>query len=92
MNNSFLPNATSEPPLQSFSQRAEHTTILYYCVVCQHAHQTQTDGASESKTDPEVLAGFDDWNDMPIGVARFLERVGADMEIELDNSDDSQVG
>lgn len=53
--------------------------------------QTQTDGASESKTDPEVLAGFDDWNDMPVGVARFLERVGADMEIELDNSDDSQV-
>lgn len=53
--------------------------------------QTQTDRASESKTDPDVIAGFDDWNDMPIGVARFLERVGADMEIELGNSDESQV-
>lgn len=68
------------------------TTQHTSCAPIYQHGQTQTDVASESKTDPGVIAGFDDWKDMPIGVARFLERVGADMEIELDNSDDSQVG
>lgn len=53
--------------------------------------QTQTERDSESKADHDTIAGFDDWNDMPPGVARFLERVGAEMEMELIKSDTSQV-
>lgn len=53
--------------------------------------QTQTERDSESKTDPETFSGFDDWNDVPLSVAQFLERVGPDMEHELAKSDASQV-
>ncbi|CAM9265121.1 unnamed protein product, partial [Ectocarpus sp. 12 AP-2014] len=51
--------------------------------------ETQTEQDSERKLDPETISGFDDWSDMPPGVARFLERVGGEMEDELAKSDAS---
>lgn len=53
--------------------------------------QTQTERDSESKADPETLSGFDNWNDIPLDVTHFLERVGPGMEHELTKSDASQV-
>lgn len=53
--------------------------------------QTQTERDSESKADPETISGFDNWNDIPLGVIHFLERVGPGMEQELTKSDASQV-
>ncbi|CAM9321536.1 unnamed protein product [Ectocarpus sp. 12 AP-2014] len=53
--------------------------------------ETQTEQDSERKLDPETISGFDDWSDIPPGVARFLKRVGGEMEDELAKSDASQA-
>ncbi|CAM9562357.1 unnamed protein product [Ascophyllum nodosum] len=40
---------------------------------------------------PKVLAGFDNWDDIPPDIARFIAKSGAAMEDELNRSDASQA-
>ena len=53
--------------------------------------QTQTDQDSKRMENPKVLAGFDNWDDIPPDIARFIAKSGAAMEDELNRSDASQV-
>ncbi|CAN0327427.1 unnamed protein product [Pylaiella littoralis] len=89
----FLSN--DENKQQMVSEADQTREIQVDCCSTQTAStataETQTDRDSESKTDPETVLGFDGWKDIPHGVARFLERVGPDMEHELTKSDASQA-
>lgn len=53
--------------------------------------QTQTERDGQGRADPEALSGFDNWNNIPPDIERFIIETGTMMVEELDKSDASQV-